>query len=100
MYRQILNRGLFLLLMLVGGISVQAQELVLEGFYHDMGDITARANPHVDRNGDKCALIKISTGIPNVNWVAHRLNTMPVPFTSGCLVAQSLSSSSTRSSRS
>lgn len=66
MYRQILNRGLFLLLMLVGGISVQAQELVLEGFYHDMGDITARANPHVDRNGDKCALIKISTGIPNV----------------------------------
>ncbi|MCR5821001.1 MAG: PEGA domain-containing protein [Bacteroidaceae bacterium] len=66
MYKRIVNLGLFLLLLFVGGVSVQAQELVLEDFHYDMGDITARANPHVDRNGDKCALIKISTGIPNV----------------------------------
>ena len=84
MYRQILNRGLFLLLMLVGGISVQAQELVLEGFYHDMGDITARANPHVDRNGDKCALIKISTGIQGLQ-VQGDLGGAKVEFATGAV---------------
>ena len=84
MYRQILNRGLFLLLMLVGGISVQAQELVLEGFYHDMGDITARANPHVDRNGDKCALIKISTGIQGLQ-VQGDLGGAEVEFATGAV---------------
>lgn len=57
---------LWLIITLAAGLNVNAQELLLEDFRLDMSDLTARLQPHKDRNGDDCALILISTGIANI----------------------------------
>jgi hypothetical protein len=57
---------LWLIITLAAGLNVNAQELLLEDFHLDMSDVTARLQPHKDRNGDDCALILISTGIANI----------------------------------
>ena len=57
---------LWLIITLATGLNVNAQELLLEDFRLDMSDLTARLQPHKDRNGDDCALILISTGIANI----------------------------------
>lgn len=63
-YRLSLLLALFTLIV---GTHIKAQELVLEDFRLDSSDLTARLQPHQDRNGDECALILISTGLANVN---------------------------------
>ena len=63
-YRLSLLLALFTLIV---GTHIKAQELVLEDFRLDISDLTARLQPHHDRNGDECALILISTGLANVN---------------------------------
>lgn len=57
---------LWLIITLAAGLNVNAQELLLEDFRLDISDLTARLQPHKDRNGDDCALILISTGIANI----------------------------------
>lgn len=57
---------LWLIITLAAGLNINAQELLLEDFHLDMSDLTARLQPHKDRNGDDCALILISTGIANI----------------------------------
>lgn len=51
----------YLLLLLMGAIDTNAQEMIIKDFYIVPGDKTAETNPRVDNGNNPCALVKIKT---------------------------------------
>jgi hypothetical protein len=61
----------FLLILLTIPVILRSQELRIESFKPLPLDVTAREKLVLDVNGEPCALIKVKTGLSNVNFFSN-----------------------------
>lgn len=65
-------KKIFILLALLSTLS--AQEFVIKNFKHDKGDVSARVYSKKDVNGEVCAIIKVRSGLKDVNFHSNQLS--------------------------
>src|SRR6056297_3280686 len=51
-----------------------ADEFVVKSFKADPADVSARVHSKKDVNGDYCAIIKVRTGLKNLNFHSNQLS--------------------------
>src|SRR6056297_2927063 len=51
-----------------------ADEFVVKSFKADPSDVSARVHSKKDVNGDLCAIIKVRTGLKNLNFHSNQLS--------------------------
>ncbi len=61
-------KKLLLIILIFSGVSVNAKKFIVEEFFHDPTDITARRNVKTDINGNRCALVRIYTDIVDLSF--------------------------------
>jgi len=66
----------YLLFFLILSSILYSDEFVVKSFQYDQSDLSARVNDKRDVNGDLCAIIKVRTGLNNLNFHSNQLSDM------------------------